>query len=72
MATVHKSSEAQKRASKKYADAHKEEIKSKMKLYYTANAERIKQKRMARYYATKRQKELDKIEQILSKDTDVQ
>lgn len=72
MATVHKSSESQKRASKKYADAHREDIKKNMKLYYIENAERIKQRRMVRYYETKRQKDLERLEQLLSKDTIVQ
>ena len=49
MSTVHKTSEAQRRASRKYADSHKEETKTRLAVYYQENKERLKARRRERY-----------------------
>lgn len=49
MSTVHKTSEARRRASKKYVDSHKEETKTRLALYYQGNKERLKARRRERY-----------------------
>lgn len=71
MTTVYKTSESQRKANKKYADSHKEDMKRILKDYYIKNAERIKKRRMERYYATKQAKALAKLEEMCSKDIDV-
>lgn len=49
MSTVHKTSEAQRRASRKYVDSHKEETKTRLAVYYQENKERLKARRRERY-----------------------
>ena len=50
------STAAQKRASKKYTAAHKEQHAIHCSNYYIANCERLKTRRMERYYLKKQQK----------------
>ena len=68
MTTVYKTPESQRRASKKYTDAHSEEKKAQMKIYYQENKEIIKKRRMERYYAHKAKKDLEKLTKLLSKE----
>ena len=55
-------SEAQKRATKKYTAAHKEQHAIHCKNYYTNHCERLKTKRMERYYLKKQEKSNKKID----------
>jgi hypothetical protein len=53
MTSIYKTSESQRKASKKYVNSNKEHISTRMKSYYLINKEKIKQRRMERYYEAK-------------------
>ena len=50
---VYKTSEAQRKATKKYEDSRREQIRARMKQYYRENSAELRRKRRARYLAKK-------------------
>lgn len=63
---------AQQRATAKYIAKNRVKINDRMIGYYENNKEDIKRKRRERYQRQKQANDLEKLEQILSKDTIVQ